>query len=203
MRKIFVTGISTDVGKTIVSAILVEALQADYFKPVQAGLESLDRETVKSLVSAKRIKFHKEKFLLQHAMSPHAAAELEDIDIRLSKLKLPNTSNNLVIEGAGGLLVPLNYKGDTILDLIKYYDAEVVLVCTNYLGSINHTLLSIQALKNKEVNILGLFFNGESNLASEKVILETTGIRCLGRINKEAEFTKALVKEYASQYVFL
>jgi dethiobiotin synthetase len=136
-------------------------------------------------------------------MSPHAAAELEDIDIRLSKLKLPNTTNNLVIEGAGGLMVPLNYKGDTILDLIKYYDAEVVLVCTNYLGSINHTLLSIQALKNKEANILGIFFNGESNPASERVILETTGIRCLGRINKEVEFTKALVKEYASHYVFL
>jgi len=203
MRKIFVTGIGTDVGKTIVSAVLVEALQADYFKPVQAGDEQTDREVVKSLVSAKRIKFHKEKFLLKNPMSPHAAAELENIEIRLSKLKLPNTSNNIVIEGAGGLMVPLNYKGDTILDLIKYYDAEVVLVCTNYLGSINHTLLSIQALKTKEVNILGIFFNGESNPASEKVILETTGIRCLGRINKEEQFTKSLVKEYASQYVFI
>ena len=203
MRKIFVTGIGTDVGKTIVSAILVEALQADYFKPVQAGDELTDREVVKGLVSAKRIKFHKEKFLLKNPMSPHAAAELEDTEIRLSKLKLPNTTNNIVIEGAGGLMVPLNYRGDTVLDLIKYYDAEVVLVCSNYLGSINHTLLSIQALKSKETNILGIFFNGESNAASEKVILETTGIRCLGRIKKEEQFTKALVKEYASHYVFI
>ena len=203
MRKIFVTGIGTDVGKTIVSAILVEALQADYFKPVQAGDEITDREVVKGLVSGKRIKFHKEKFLLKNPMSPHAAAELENTEIRLSKLKLPNTTNNIVIEGAGGLMVPLNYKGDTILDLIKYYEAEVVLVCTNYLGSINHTLLSIQALKNKEANILGIFFNGESNPASEKVILETTGIRCLGRVKKEEEFTKSLVKEYASHYVFI
>jgi dethiobiotin synthetase len=203
MRKIFVTGIGTDVGKTMVAAILVEALQADYFKPVQAGEESQDRLTVKSLVSAKRVKFHKEKFLLKNAMSPHAAAELEGIDLRLSRLKLPSFNNNIIIEGAGGVMVPINYKGDTMLDLMKYYEAEVVLVCSNYLGSINHTLLSINALKSKELNILGVFFNGESNPQSEKVILETTGVRCLGRIKKEETFTKALVKEYASDYVFL
>ncbi len=203
MRKIFVTGIGTDVGKTVVSAILVEALQADYFKPIQAGEDHLDREVVKSLVSAKRIKFHKEKFLLKNPMSPHAAAELENIDIRLSKLKLPNTTNNIIIEGAGGVMVPLNYRGDTVLDLIKYYDAEVVLVCSNYLGSINHTLLSINALKSKELNILGLFFNGEANAQSEKVIIETTGIRCLGRIKQEQNLSKAVVKEYAGEYVFI
>ena len=203
MRKIFVTGIGTDVGKTIVSAILVEALQADYFKPVQAGEENQDRLTVKSLVSAKRVKFHKEKFLLKNAMSPHAAAELEGIELRLSRLKLPSFNNNIIIEGAGGVMVPINYKGDTMLDLMKYYEAEVVLVCSNYLGSINHTLLSINALKSKDLNILGLFFNGDSNPQSEKVILETTGVRCLGRIKKEEAFTKALVKEYASDYVFI
>jgi len=203
MRKIFITGIGTDVGKTIVSAILVEALQADYFKPVQAGEESQDRLTVKSLVSAKRVKFHKEKFLLKNAMSPHAAAELEGIELRLSRLKLPSFNNNIIIEGAGGVMVPINYKGDTMLDLMKYYEAEVVLVCSNYLGSINHTLLSINALKSKDLNILGVFFNGESNPQSEKVILETTGVRCLGRIKKEEAFTKALVKEYASDYVFI
>ncbi|MFM7023699.1 MAG: dethiobiotin synthase [Flavobacteriales bacterium] len=203
MRKIFVTGIGTDVGKTIVSAILVEALQADYFKPVQAGMENPDREVVKSLVSAKRVKFHREKFVLQNAMSPHAAAELENIDLRLSKLKLPSHNNTIIIEGAGGVMVPINYKGDTMLDLIKYYDAEVVLVCSNYLGSINHTLLSIAALKAAEVNLLGIFFNGEANPQSEKVILETTGVRCIGRVKKEDAFTKALVKEYASEYVFV
>ena len=203
MRKIFITGIGTDVGKTIVSAILVEALQADYFKPVQAGEESQDRLTVKSLVSAKRVKFHKEKFLLKNAMSPHAAAELEGIELRLSRLKLPSFNNNIIIEGAGGVMVPINYKGDTMLDLMKYYEAEVVLVCSKYLGSINHTLLSINALKSKDLNILGLFFNGDSNPQSEKVILETTGVRCLGRIKKEEAFTKALVKEYASDYVFI
>ena len=203
MRKIFVTGIGTDVGKTIVSAILVEALQADYFKPVQAGEENQDRLTVKNLVSAKRVKFHKEKFLLKNAMSPHAAAELEGIELRLSRLKLPSFNNNIIIEGAGGVMVPINYKGDTMLDLMKYYEAEVVLVCSNYLGSINHTLLSINALKSKDLNILGLFFNGDSNPQSEKVILETTGVRCLGRIKKEEAFTKALVKEYASDYVFI
>ncbi|MCX6181086.1 MAG: dethiobiotin synthase [Bacteroidetes bacterium] len=203
MRKIFVTGIGTDVGKTIVSAILVEALQADYFKPVQAGEENQDRMTVKSLVSAKRVKFHKEKFLLKNPMSPHAAAELEGIELRLSRLKLPSFNNNIIIEGAGGVMVPINYKGDTMLDLMKYYEAEVVLVCSNYLGSINHTLLSINALKSKDLNILGVFFNGESNPQSERVILETTGVRCLGRIKREEAFTKAIVKEYASDYVFI
>ena len=136
-------------------------------------------------------------------MSPHAAAELEGIELRLSRLKLPSFNNNIIIEGAGGVMVPINYKGDTMLDLMKYYEAEVVLVCSNYLGSINHTLLSINALKSKDLNILGLFFNGDSNPQSEKVILETTGVRCLGRIKKEEAFTKALVKEYASDYVFI
>ncbi len=203
MRKIFVTGIGTDVGKTIVSAILVEALQADYFKPIQAGEENHDRKTVKDLVSAKRVKFHKEKFLLKNPLSPHAAAELENIELRLSRLKLPNVKNTLIIEGAGGVMVPINYKGDTMLDLMKYYDAEVVLVCSNYLGSINHTLLSINALKSAGVNLLGIFFNGASNPQSEKVILEITDVRCLGRIKQEEVFTKTLVKEYASEYVFI
>src|SRR5690606_18999923 len=141
-KKIFVTGISTEVGKTIASAIIVEALQADYWKPVQAGdLENSDTHKVKLLISNPTSVFHQNSFALQTPMSPHAAAKIDNVTISLSKIKKPNTKNDLVIEGAGGLLVPINEK-ETILDIIKS-DYKVIVVSRHYLGSINHTLLTV------------------------------------------------------------
>ncbi|TNF77380.1 MAG: ATP-dependent dethiobiotin synthetase BioD, partial [Bacteroidetes bacterium] len=117
MMRIFVTGISTEVGKTMASAILVEALQADYWKPVQAGdLEYSDSDKVRDLISNARTVIHPNAFALRTPMSPHAAAEIDGIRITLDTIVLPKTENHLVIEGAGGLLVPLN-ETDTILDL--------------------------------------------------------------------------------------
>jgi len=204
MRKIFVTGIGTDVGKTIVAAILTEALQADYWKPIQCGsLELTDTERVKRLVESNQSFFHPEAYRLYTPASPHYAAEIEDVKINWGKLKLPETNNTLVIEGAGGLMVPFNLKGETMLDIARNTDSEVVIVSRNYLGSINHTLLTLRVLQDSGVKILGLIFNGESNPSSEDVILKTTKVPLLGRIKEEYEFTKDLITTYSRDYIFI
>lgn len=204
MRKVFVTGIGTDVGKTIVSAVLTEAWEADYWKPLQAGtLEASDTYRVKRLISNPKTHFHPEAYRLKHPMSPHAAAELENIQIRSSKLKLPETENTLVIEGAGGIMVPYNYKGDTLVDMVEQWDAEVVLVVRNYLGSINHTLLSLAYLKEKGIKLLGIVYSGEKVESSERVIENATKVPVLGRINMEYDLSRDVIKEYAMEFVFI
>jgi len=204
MRKIFVTGIGTDVGKTVVSSVLVEALKADYWKPVQTGsFFSTDTAKVKKWVSNPESICHPEGYLLKQYMSPHAAAELEGIDIDLNKLNMPSTTNStLVMEGAGGLMVPLNRK-EFMVDLIKKFDAEVVLVIQNYLGSINHSLLSIDVLKSRGVNILGLVFNGAPHLLSEEIIVDYSGLNILGRINKEKDLNSEVISRYAKEFEYL
>ncbi len=170
MRKLFVTGIGTDVGKTVVAAILTEALQADYWKPVQAGnLDHTDTDTVRELVSNSRTTFHPEAYRLQLPASPHQAAAAENIKLESAQIKLPPTTNNLIIEGAGGLMVPLS-PSFLMLDLIAQLKAEVILVSQNYLGSINHTLLSIECLQQRRLPIVGLVFNGPPTPASEDFI---------------------------------
>jgi len=200
MRKIFVTAIGTDVGKTIVSSVLVEALKADYWKPIQAGLiPETDTQVVKRLISNSQSKIHPEAFVLKNAMSPHAAAALENVELTIDKIKIPETNNTIIIEGAGGLMVPLNEK-EMVVDLIKKLDADVVLVIQNYLGSINHTLLSIELLKQKGVKVLGIIINGEKNSASEELILNYSGFKLLGRLNKETSFDKDVVLKYAKAF---
>lgn len=199
MNTYFITGIGTEVGKTIVSAIITEALEADYWKPIQAGeLENSDTDKVRTLVWNQKSVFHPNSFALQTPMSPHAAAEIDGVEITSAKIKRPSTSNNLVIEGAGGLLVPLNSK-ETIADLIKPSD-RIIVVSRHYLGSINHTLLTLEALKDRGLNIFGIIFNGEKNDSSESVILKMTGIPCLGRIDNEPYFDKNVVREYAEEF---
>lgn len=204
MRKIFVTGIGTDVGKTVVAAILTEALQADYWKPIQCGsLHLTDTERVKRLVSSPSSVFHPEAYKFEQALSPHAAAELSDIKIRNSKLIVPETDNTLIIEGAGGIMVPYNSKGDTLLEIIQANQAEVVLVSRHYLGSINHTLLTLEYLKSNNINVLGIIFNGEENLLSEKVILQQSKVNLLGKVPLEYELSKDIVKKHAHDYIFI
>jgi len=178
----FVTGIGTGIGKTIVSAVLTEKLKADYWKPVQSGdLDYSDTLKVKSLVSNPLSVFHPETYRLIQPFSPHKSANIDGIIIEPEKFIIPQTTNNLVIEGAGGLMVPLN---DTFLmiDLIKQLGTSVILVSQNYLGSINHTLLSVKILKQYNINIAGIIFNGEGNTNSEEYILNYTGIKLLGNI---------------------
>jgi len=198
MQRIFVTGIGTDVGKTIVSAIIVEALQADYFKPIQAGdLDFSDTDKVKELVSNSKSKFHSNSYALNTPMSPHAAAEIDGVTIKTKRVELPETYNSMLIEGAGGLLVPINDE-DTILDLIQP-DYEVVVVSRHYLGSINHTLMTIWILKEQGFRV-SVIFNGDQHKTTEDIIKKMTDVEVIGRINDEPYFDKAVVKEYADLF---
>ena len=200
MKHFFVTGIGTDVGKTIVSAILVEAMQADYWKPIQAGeLDNTDTMKVRSLVSNTKSVFYPETYGLSSSLSPHAAAEKDGIVIDLDNIVSPNTDNTLIIEGAGGILVPLNSKA-LVIDLIEKLKAEVILVSRNYLGSINHTLLSIAALKSRNIPITGIVFNGKSAPSSEEFILNYTGLKCLLRVDEEKEITTEFVQRYKTKF---
>lgn len=196
MKTYFITGIGTDVGKTVAAAILTEALEADYWKPIQAGdLTNSDTIKVQNLVSNQKTIFHKESYQLTQPMSPHAAAKIDKIEIDLTKISIPETKNNLIIEGAGGLMVPLN-NHELIIDLIKRLNAETILVSQNYLGSINHTLLSIEVLKQKGIKVKGIIFNGNENKETEEYILNYTGITYLGRIKQHSAINKDVVLSY-------
>jgi dethiobiotin synthetase len=191
----FVTAIGTDSGKTFFSAILCEVLQADYWKPVQAGLPR-DAEVVKSLISNPVSQIMPETFILKTPASPHAAARLDNITIKLEDFKLPKSST-LVIEGAGGCMVPLN-DHDYVIALAKKFEAEIILVSNLYLGSINHTLLTAEYLTRQKFNVKGIVFNGPPNPDSEEIILQHTGFPCLLKIQQEAVITKEVVRMYAN-----
>lgn len=195
----FITGISTDVGKTIASAILTEALQADYWKPIQAGdLENSDTHKVQDLISNSKSVFHTNSYALQTPMSPHAAAEIDNIKIDVSKIVPPKTDNNLVIEGAGGLLVPLN-DTDTVLDIIKP-EYKVVVVSRHYLGSINHSLLTINYLQERGFDV-SVIFSGNAHASTENIILKKTGAKYIGRIDEEKVFDKEVIKKYVNLFL--
>jgi dethiobiotin synthetase len=192
-KPIFVTGIGTGIGKTIVSAVLVEKLKADYWKPVQSGdLDDSDTKKVKSLVSNSNSRFHKEAYRLSQPFSPHKSAAIDGITIDPQQIIMPVTGNQLIIEGAGGLMVPLNAKF-LMIDLIKQLDAEVILVSQNYLGSINHTILSVYALKNEGVRIKGIIFNGIKDIYSKDFILEYSGLEELGHIPQYVSIDKSTI----------
>ncbi|MFD2162971.1 dethiobiotin synthase [Paradesertivirga mongoliensis] len=182
MKPLFITGIGTDVGKTVVSAVLVEKLKADYWKPVQSGdLINSDTQKVRHLVANHKSVFHQETYRLNQPFSPHKSAALDGIEIDLQSISVPDTSNRLIIEGAGGLMVPLNNK-HYVVDLIKLFEAEVILVVKHYLGSINHTLLSLELLNSKNIPVKGIIFNGGSDSYSEQAIFDHSKVSRLGNI---------------------
>ena len=197
--KLFITGIGTDVGKTIASSIITEALEADYWKPIQAGdLENSDSHKVKSFLSNKKTVIHPNSYALNTPASPHLAAELDGISIDLKKIIEPRTDNHLVVEGAGGVFVPLNSQ-DCVIDLIQS-DYKVMVVSRHYLGSINHTLMTIEALQNRKIAIAGIVFSGDENKSTEEIILSKTGLKYIGRIEQEPYFDKNVIKEYADLF---
>lgn len=197
--KLFITGIGTDVGKTIASAIITEALEADYWKPIQAGdVESSDSHKIKQYISNTKTRLFPNSYLLNTPASPHAAAALDGITIDIKKIKEPTTKNHLVIEGAGGVLVPLN---DThaIADLIQP-DYKVIVVSRHYLGSINHTLLTVEVLKQRKLDIAGIIFNGNEMVSTEDIILKKTGLKMIGRIEDEPYFDQNVIADYAEMF---
>ncbi|WP_336687566.1 dethiobiotin synthase [Chryseobacterium bernardetii] len=167
--KLFITGIGTEIGKTVCSAILVQYFKADYWKPVQSGdLHYTDTNKIETWTD--HTFCHPETYRLQLAASPHQSARVQNIQIRLDDFQLPETQNTLIVEGAGGLMVPLS---DDIfmIDLIKKLQLPAALVVRNYLGCINHTLLSISALQQRNITLDYLIFNGEFPEDTERVIL--------------------------------
>jgi dethiobiotin synthetase len=197
-KKYFITGISTEVGKTIASAIVTEALEADYWKPIQSGdLHYSDTDKVKALISNSKSVFHSNSYALKTPMSPHASADIDGVKISLEEIKEPETENHLVIEGAGGLLVPLN-DTDTILDLIQP-EHQVIVVSRHYLGSINHTLLTVNLLKEKGLDV-SIIFSGDEHPTTESIIEKMTKVPVLGRIDDEPYFDQNVIKEYAEKF---
>lgn len=197
-KKYFITGISTEVGKTIASAIVTEALEADYWKPIQSGdLHFSDTDKVKALISNSKSIFYPNSYALNTPMSPDASAAIDGVEITLENIKEPKTKNHLVIEGAGGLLVPLN-DTDTILDLIRS-DYKVIVVSRHYLGSINHTLLTVNALKEKGFDV-SIVFSGDQHKTTEASIQRMTKVPVLGRIDDEPYFDQNVIKEYAERF---
>lgn len=197
--KLFITGIGTDVGKTIASAIITQSLEADYWKPVQAGdLDNSDSHKIQRYISNNKTVILENSYKLNTPASPHLAAEIDGITIDLKKIIEPSTDNHLIIEGAGGILVPLN-DNDCIIDLIKE-DYKVILVSRHYLGSINHTLLTFEALKNRNIAVAGIVFSGDENKATEEIILSKTKAKFIGRIENEPYFDQNVIQYYADLF---
>ena len=197
--KLFITGIGTDVGKTIASAIVTQALEADYWKPIQAGdLDNSDSHKILRYISNNKTIIYPNSYKLNTPASPHLAAAIDGITIDLKQIKEPATTNHLVIEGAGGVFVPLNNQ-DCIIDLIQK-DYKVILVSRHYLGSINHTLLTFEALKNKNIPLAGIIFSGDKNQATEEIILAKTKAKFIGRIEEEPYFNANVIQQYADDF---
>ncbi|HEY6979020.1 MAG TPA: dethiobiotin synthase [Chitinophagaceae bacterium] len=216
-QPIFITGIGTDAGKTITAAIIVEALEADYWKPVQAGYENgTDALQVKNLITNTRSVIHPEAYKLSLAASPHIAARKDnvkiDLDLIVKKYEQlatparhtggrngkPETRNyKLIIEGAGGLLVPLN-ENEFVIDLIQKLSAKVILVSRNYLGSINHSLLTAAACKQKKLNVAGWIFN-DQYMNYENEIVQWSGYKKIASIPFSKDITRSFIKQQADK----
>ncbi len=197
---IIVAGIGTEVGKTVISAILCQAINADYWKPVQAGsLDNTDSHFVSKLLGeSSDCQVWPESICLSQPMSPHAAAEIDNLEISLDALCPPKAQNHLVVELAGGLMVPLSNTISNI-DLVKKLASPVVLVANYYLGSINHTLLSLYLLKSQNIQILGIIFNGKLNAQSQEIILRQGNIDLLGEIPHSEHLDAAFIKFHAKK----
>ncbi len=199
-KKIIVAGIDTGSGKTVAAAILCRALKADYWKPVQAGdLENTDSHKIKRWTPETTI--YPEAYKLTQFMSPHAGATIDQVRIEESKLLIPGTENPLIIELAGGLMVPI--REDYLnIDWVASTRLPVILVANYYLGSINHTLLSLYLLKQKNIPLEGIIFNGKKNPPTFDVIMHRSGAKCLLEIKKEALINQDVINSYATKFRF-
>jgi dethiobiotin synthetase len=170
-KKLFISGTDTDIGKTVVSSMLVSGLKAGYWKPIQAGTKpQTDREFVQDKTGLDSSHYYPESYLLNEPMSPHAAAEIDEVKIEMDSLKIPDfTQNHLIIEGAGGLMVPINTT-QYVIDLIPNFNIPTLLVAKSGLGTLNHTLLSLEALRSRDIDIFGVILVGEKHLSNEKAI---------------------------------
>ncbi len=201
-NQFIIAGIGTEIGKTLISSIFRQGMQADYWKPVQSGNpEEADALFIGQMTRVPEGKIWDSSYMLSQPLSPHTAAEIDGIRISLDHIQLPLTERSLIVELAGGLMVPLN-ESETNLDLIAHVALPVILVSKNYLGSINHTLLSYEILKAKQIPIAGIVFNGPANASGERFILQHTGLKVLLRVPELAQINPEIIQEYAQQIQF-
>lgn len=200
MRPIIITGNGTDVGKTILSAIVVTALEGDYWKPVQHADDSgSDSETIRLLVPVNKCHIHPPAYNFKAPLSPHHAARLENIYIDPVQIIPPETSRPLIIETVGGIFVPFN-NSTLAIDLFDKWNGIWIVISRHYLGSINHSLLTVEALKKRNQNVKTIIFNGSPNTDSEKAILQFSGLTSLGRLLPEEQINQKTIKRYANQW---
>ena len=198
----FITGIGTDVGKTVVSSILCELLHATYWKPIQSGdLQNSDSKKIQQWLN-NTVEIIQEAYLFSEALSPHVASKIDGVSINPAMLNLPKTAGNLIVEGAGGWLVPINESGITFADLAEQWNLPVILVSRHYLGSINHTLLSIESIQSRNVNIHGIIYVGEPLPDTCEIIEKITGVKTLFSVplfdKVDTDTIKLFVKELVS-----
>jgi dethiobiotin synthetase len=203
VKGIVVAGIGTDVGKTVASAILCEALGAKYWKPVASGAADGPAEsvTVSALISRGAERVFPEAYLFQQSLSPHVAAALEGREVALDAFVIPTCAEPLVIELAGGVMVPLNDR-ETNLDLLKRFRLPVVIVSRHYLGSINHTLLTLEVLRAQGVDVRGVIFNGTELPDTERTISSLGHVDVIGRIPHLEEVNASAISRVASTWSF-
>ncbi len=195
MKNIVIAGIDTEVGKTVIATLFAKALDAYYWKPVQCGIPS-DLEWVQNYIGEH---CYPSSFSLKTPCSPHLAARNEGIRIDSKNLRLPKHNGPLIIEGTGGILAPLN-ETETWADAATQWNAQWVLVHRHYLGSLNHFLLTLEALKQRKAPLLGIIFNGEGDIATEQMLIQKANSRCLGKLSWEIQFTKSRIQEIASTW---
>lgn len=200
MVNIIVAGCGTGVGKTVVSSILVSALKGDYWKPISCGpYHKGDFEVIKHLAHSSVGTIHPCSYHLKAPLSPHHAARLEHQIIESANIVLPNAARHLIIEMVGGIMVPLNHHLLAV-DLFRQWNAKWVIVSRHYLGSINHTLMTIAILKSKKIDIAGIVFNGTKNPDTEEAILNFSNLPLLGHLYPHPIIEPNIVKIYAKQW---
>ncbi len=191
MQRILITGTDTDIGKTVFSAALMLGLEEagfkpHYWKPVQAGIDStVDTRTVQKLTNLSEDRFLPEDYILSEPLSPHRSAEIDGVDIDVEKLRdvssIPECDGPLIIEGAGGLMVPLS-RENLLINVFKSWNIPVVLCARTALGTINHTLLSLEALWSRGIPVKGIVFIGEKNMDNMRTIAEFSKTKILGHL---------------------
>lgn len=197
----FITGIGTDVGKTVVSTILCELLHATYWKPIQSGdLQNSDSKKIQQWLN-NTVEIIPEAHLFSEALSPHVASKIDGVSINPAMLNLPKTAGNLIVEGAGGWLVPINEAGITFADLAEQWNIPIILVSRHYLGSINHTLLTIESIKARNMTIHGIIYVGEPLPDTCEIIEKITGVKTLFTVPIFDKVDKETIKLFVNELV--
>lgn len=200
-EKFFITGTDTNVGKTVVSALLTLGLNAVYWKPIQSGLDPIsDTDYVRQATGLDSSHFLPERFTLTQPLSPHAAAKIDGVEIHLADFQLPAllSHQHLIVEGAGGLMVPLNEQ-DFVIDLIRQFQLPACLVARSTLGTINHTLLSLAQLRRMDIPILGVILNGPKNEGNRAAIAHYGSVPILAELEPLAEINPATLRQTFNQ----